>query len=264
MTKKPRLLFIGAGRMAQAIIAGLVPANKDSIIVTNNGNVQRLAEVSDKYGIVVAKNWRDEVKNVDVVVLAMPPQAHGELLTELSHHVTGQLVVTVAAGIGPSYMEERLPKGTPVAWIMPNTAAMIGESMSLYAIGQHVTDMHKEVLVAILNGIGQSQLCTEEVVHHLTAITGSAPAFFYSFTEALISKEKQYGVDESVAKQLVIQMVYGSSLLLKREGNPAELREQVTTPGGATAEGLKVMKEYLFAEMMGKAIDATNKKAMGK
>lgn len=253
--------------MAQAVIAGLVKMNSTSleqIIVTNNGNKQRLQSVTDNYHVVAANNWRDEIKQVDVIVLAMPPQAHDELLRELSSYVNGQLIITVAAGIGPSYMEERLPEGTPVAWIMPNTAAMIGESMSLYTVGKWVNSQHQLVLELVLKGIGQSQLCTEEEVHHLTAITGSAPAFLYYFSESLIDSAKKYGVEEDVAKQLVIQMIHGSSLMLKKEGNPTSLREQVTTPGGATAEGLNVMNNYHFLKMMEEAIDATNKKAMGK
>ena len=147
---------------------------------------------------------------------------------------------------------------------MPNTAAEIGKSISLYTMGQSVTEMHQETLQLLLRGIGTSQLCTEEEVHQLTAVTGSAPAFLYYFAENLIEATKSYGVDEATAKHLVIQMISGSASMLEQTQDPANLREQVTTPGGSTAEGLKALYEYNFSEAIQKAVEATNKKARGK
>lgn len=264
--KKQRILFIGAGRMAEAVAAGLVTSSADSIeavVMSNNGDIERLQRVETTYGVQTTQNWRQEVDNSDVIILAMPPEAHPSVLKELSTHLNQQFVVTLAAGIGPSYLENHLPQDTPVAWIMPNTAAMIGQSMSLYTLGTSATKEHKEVLQMILKGIGEAHECSEKEVHELTAVTGSAPAFLYYFAESLIDATTAYGVDEKTAKDLVIQMMYGSVQMLHETKDPASLREQVTTPGGATAEGLKVMKEQDFFLTMKQAIEATNKKAMG-
>lgn len=267
MLTKHRILFIGAGRMAEAIFSGLLKTSKEyieEIIVSNRSNVEKLKELQGRYNVSTTTDWKQHVSSVDTIVLAMPPSAHEELLAELSPLLSNQLVVTVAAGIGPSYLEERLPEGTPVAWIMPNTAAEIGKSISLYTTGQSVNEMHQETLQLLLRGIGTSQLCTEEEVHQLTAVTGSAPAFLYYFAESLIEATKSYGVDEATAKHLVIQMISGSASMLKQTQDPANLREQVTTPGGSTAEGLKALYEYNFSEAIQKAVEATNKKARGK
>ncbi|PEF10176.1 pyrroline-5-carboxylate reductase [Bacillus thuringiensis] len=267
MPNKHRILFIGAGRMAEAIFSGLLKTSKEyieEIIISNRSNVEKLEQLQRRYNVSITTDWKQHITSVDTVVLAMPPSAHEELLAELSPLISNQLVVTVAAGIGPSYLEARLPKDTPVAWIMPNTAAEIGKSISLYTIGQSVTEMHQETLQLLLRGIGTSQLCTEEEVHQLTAVTGSAPAFLYYFAESLIEATKSYGVDEETAKHLVIQMISGSASMLEQTQNPANLREQVTTPGGSTAEGLKTLYEYNFSEAIQKAVEATNKKARGK
>lgn len=264
--KKQTLLFIGAGRMAEAIIGGLVRNSKEyieKIIVSNTGNIERLNALKHKYPVQTADNWKQDAEKADVIVLAMPPSAHDSILKELSDVLTHQFVVTIAAGIGPSYLEERLPEYTPAAWIMPNTSATIGESISLYAVGKSVKPKHREALQLILDGIGQSEEFTEDQVHNLTAVTGSAPAFLYYFAETLIEAAKDMGIQEERAKKLVIQMIYGSSRMLEQEKSPSALREQVTTPGGATAEGLKVLYENHMAEMMKKAIAATNKKARG-
>ncbi|HDW8008274.1 pyrroline-5-carboxylate reductase [Bacillus cereus] len=267
MLTKHRILFIGAGRMAEAIFSGLLKTSKEyieEIIVSNRSNIEKLKQLQHRYNVSTTTDWKQHVTSVDTVVLAMPPSAHEELLAELSPLISNQLVVTVAAGIGPSYLEARLPKGTPVAWIMPNTAAEIGKSISLYTMGQSVNEIHQETLQLLLKGIGTSQLCTEEEVHQLTAVTGSAPGFLYYFAESLIEATKSYGVDEETAKHLVIQMISGSASMLEQTQNPANLREQVTTPGGSTAEGLKTLYEYNFSEAIQKAVEATNKKARGK
>ncbi|PGC28515.1 pyrroline-5-carboxylate reductase [Bacillus pseudomycoides] len=266
MPKKHRILFIGAGRMAEAIFAGLLKTSNEhieEIIVSNRSNIEKLEQLEKKYDISITNDWKQYIKNVDTIVLAMPPAAHEQLLAELSPFLTHQFIVTVAAGIGPSYLEEKLPQGTPVAWIMPNTAATIGKSISLYTMGHFVNEEQQETLQLLLKGIGTAQLCTEEEVHQLTAVTGSAPAFLYHFAEGLIEATKSYGIDEATAKHLVIQMIAGSAAMLEQEHNPAILREQVTTPGGSTAEGLKVLYENNFSKVIYQAIEATNKKARG-
>ncbi|AQX55151.1 pyrroline-5-carboxylate reductase [Priestia flexa] len=261
-----KVLFIGAGRMAEAIAAGLIHTNasmNERIVMTNQRDKKRLAELKEKYVVDVTQDWEAEVKNATTIVLAMPPEVHDEVLEKLSKLVTNQFVITVAAGIGPSYLEERLPAHTAVAWIMPNTAATIGESISLYAVGSSLSESHKQALTVILNSIGSSQLCTEDEVRYLTAITGSAPAFVAYFSEALIDSAMSYGVSKEIAQKLVVQMMSGSANLIKHAANPSAVRKQVTTPGGATAEGLKVMEQHRFKEMIHRAVDATNSKANG-
>lgn len=262
--EKQRMLFLGAGRMAEAIFAGLLRTQKDyieEIVVANRSDQARLADMQSKHGVTVTIDWREHVAGADVVVLAMPPQHHREVLRELAPHVHGQLVVTVAAGIGIGILEELLPAGTPVAWIMPNTAAGIGESISLFTCGQHVGGREREVLQLLLAGIGESAECTEQQVHDLTAITGSAPAFLYRFAEVLEASARGYGVAPEVARKLVAQMIYGSSAMLRQGADPAELRDGVTTPGGATAAGLRVLEAGGLDAMLQEAVRATNARA---
>lgn len=264
---KQKLLFIGAGRMAESIISGLVKKNPETfeeILVSNNTNGARLLELQEQYKVTPVRNWEESAGCADVILLAMPPGDHPATLDKLYNQLNGQLVITIAAGIGPSILENSLPGGTPAAWIMPNTAAEIGESISLFTCGSHVTESHRETLQVLLDSIGESEECTEQQIHDLTAITGSAPAFLYYFTETLISSAMEYGMDEETSRKLVNQMIYGSAAMLKTGTPPSILREQVTTPGGATAEGLKVLYEKGFSEMLKEAVLATNRKASGK
>jgi pyrroline-5-carboxylate reductase len=259
-----RVLFIGAGRMAQAIIAGLTKNNDFAITVTNSGNEERLKYVGEKYGVETIQSWTETAANMDIIVLAMPPEAHEPLLTELSEVVDGQLVLTVAAGIDPTYMESKLPKGTPVAWIMPNTAAKMGQSMSLYATGQYVNQQHIESIEPLISGIGEFEKVTQQQIHEITAITGSAPAFIYLVAEALEEMTVETGVSKEQARILVANMIAGSAEMLKTNISTQELIDEVATPGGSTAAGLEVLEAGQLKQLIQQAIDACREKAKVK
>ncbi|WP_165997358.1 pyrroline-5-carboxylate reductase [Bacillus sp. Cs-700] len=261
MLKKPNILFIGAGRMAEAIFSGLKQSDTiGKITISNQSDQTRLAHLKETYNVETGI-WQEVISTHDVVILAMPPAAHPNVLKELSSKVTEQFVITVAAGIGPSILEASLP-GVPTAWIMPNTAADIGESMSLFACGNEVREEHREVLQTILDAIGESEELTEEQIHDLTAVTGSAPAFVYQFAEALEKTAQSYGLSSEVSRKLVMQMIFGSASMLKDGRKAGDLRDQVTTPGGATAAGLEVLENAEFSQLLHKAVLAVNHKAL--
>ncbi|MDQ0228931.1 pyrroline-5-carboxylate reductase [Metabacillus malikii] len=266
MTKS--ILFIGAGRMAEAIIAGL--KNKQDIhsfsqlYISNRNNKNRLNYLKEKYDVEIMDDWERDINNIDIVFLALPPDGHEAILKKLKPILRNQFVITIAAGIGPEFLEAGLEKNTAVAWMMPNTAAEVGHSITLFTFGHHVNREQKKDMQVILDSIGKSVECTESQIHKLTAVTGSAPAFLYLFIEFLINKTENLGVPTTISSLLVNEMVIGSIEMIKTGIRPSELREQVTTPGGATAEGLKVLVKGGLEELITEAIDATNRKANGK
>lgn len=260
-----KLLMIGAGRMAEAIISGLTENNEDiEITVTNNKNEERLNKVAKQFGIKSATDWRFEVNQAEVIISAAPPSTHETIFHQLAPLLNGQLVITVAAGVDISFMEAHLPEGTPVCWIMPNTAAQQQKSISTFVCGQHVADKHRKIIELILASIGDYEELSEQQVHDLTAITGSAPAFLYLFCEALEAAATSYGLNQDQARKLVTKMVTGSAAMLEAGNSPSYLREQVTSPGGSTAAGLKVLADLQFKEFLIKAVQATNSHARGK
>jgi pyrroline-5-carboxylate reductase len=263
---KQRILFIGAGRMAEAIFSGLVQRKAEhieEIIISNRRNQAHLDAMQERYGVTTTTRWQDHVAGADVVLLAMKPGDHLAVLQELAPLIEGQFVVTVAAGVGTRLLEDHLPEGTPVAWVMPNTSAQVGEAISIYTYGAHAKPDHKQVLEMILDGIGDFVECTEEQIHNLTAITGSAPAFLYRFAEILEEAATSFGVTSEQARKMVVQMLYGSATMLKETGiAPALLRDGVTTPGGATAAGLRVLEEQGLPNMLKDAVDATNRRCL--
>ncbi|MBM7571167.1 pyrroline-5-carboxylate reductase [Aquibacillus albus] len=259
--KKNNILFVGAGRMAQAIIGSLMGDSRFNITVTNSGNKQRLKDVQETYGVRVVENWKESIENVDLIVLAAPPDVHASIIAEMNPWIKSQLVVTVAAGIGPSWLEERLPHQTSVVWLMPNTAAKVGQSSTLCALGQHVDELQLEMIKSLLTNIGSYEIVSEHQVHQLTAITGSSPAFVYQLAEGLVSSAKQSGVTEEQAKRMVAQMILGAASMLKTGESPQKLIDEVATPGGSTAAGLQVLDYHHFTEVISEAVEACRKKA---
>ncbi len=261
--KNLHILFIGAGRMAEAIFSGLLKQQPKIIItVSNQSDSSRLKYLSEHYPIQTTSDWREEIGQADVILLACPPDAHASVLETMSPLVSKeQFVITVAAGIGPSTLEATLPKGIPVAWLMPNTSADVGKSMSIYAYGSAITDSHRSLFKTIVSAIGPSEELSEQQVHDMTAVTGSAPAFLYHFVEALEQAAISYGLTAEQSRKLVIEMVIGSAAMLDKHRDPAKLREQVTSPGGATAAGLTSLANDHFSESIIRAIHATNARA---
>ncbi|WP_042457026.1 pyrroline-5-carboxylate reductase [Neobacillus dielmonensis] len=256
-----RVLFIGAGRMAQAIIEGLVNKTEFAITVANKGNQERLEFVKNHYGVETTEHWVNHASEMDIIFLAMPPDAHASILKELAEKIGGQLVMTVAAGISPTYMESMLPDATPVVSVMPNTAAKQGESITLYAPGQHVNQQHIQWIETLLSGIGEYEKVTEKQIEELTAITGSAPAFIYKLAGVLEQMALETGVTQQQARKLVAQMIAGSAEMLKTNIDTTELINQVATPGGSTAAGLDSLDNNQFNTSIQQAIIACRKKA---
>lgn len=255
---KPNFLFIGAGQMATAMIKGLY---KDiNITVSNKSNIEKLKFLQDNYQVQITTNWKSEVAHHDVIVLAIPPSAHKDILVELTEIISGQLVITVAGGIGLQLLEDLLPSSTPIAWVMPNTAAEINQSISLYTHNE-LSNTTKEHLQIFLDGIGTSVHCTEEQIINLTAITGSAPAFVYEFASALIHVAMSHGLDKKHSQSLVAQMILGSASMLQGESEAITLRNDVTSPGGSTAAGITTLEDGHFTELIQEAVHNTTKKA---
>lgn len=263
-TFRKKVLFIGAGRMAQAIIAGLVKKDEFDVLVANSGHKERLDFVKTTYGVETTVDWKSKVQAVDIIILAIPPEAHERELEILARLINRQLIITVAAGISPTYLESMLPKETPVAWIMPNTAAKLGMSMTLYSPGKHVNFEHIEWIEALICGIGEFELVSEQQIFDLTAITGSAPAFIYRVAEALEEITLMSGVSKEQARKLVAQMIAGSAEMLKTNVSTEELVNEVATPGGSTARGLEVLEEKHLDQLFKQAIQACREKVQNE
>ena len=210
----------------------------------------------------------DNVKaatEADVIFLGVKPQMLTSVLEELATakvDLTDKLVISMAAGFRLTSLN-RLTRSERLVRIMPNTPAKLGLGITGVFFGDKVSDDDRALTLSLLEGLGTTLILkSEEEINLIGSVAGSAPAFMYRFMEALIAESVRYGMTETDARKVIEQMALGTAnMVIHNQDTPlSALREAVTSKGGTTFEGLKVMTEYRFEEMMEKVIAATLKR----
>lgn len=258
--------FIGAGSMAEAMISGIIEkkiAAGNEITVLNRSNGHRITQLQEKYGIKKLTSLSELEKHTDVIILAVKPK---DILTALqsiqSYIQQGQLLVSVAAGISLSFIESQLHNDVPIVRAMPNTSAMIGKSATAIAFNQSVSDAHQKMALKLFSAIGLTKVVEENQLDAVTGLSGSGPAYIYYIAEALEQAANEIGLEEQIAKQLVIQTLIGAAEMLKHSGEaPENLRKAVTSPGGTTEAGIKVLEQHSVKETFIDCVKAATKQS---
>jgi pyrroline-5-carboxylate reductase len=174
------------------------------------------------------------------------PQDMSTLLEELHDHVApGNLVVSLAAGITTEYLESRLPEGSSVVRVMPNTPALVDQGMAAVSPGKHCDADHLAEAADLLRSCGKVLEIAEKHQDAVTAISGSGPAYIFYVVEAMIEAGVVLGLPRVTATELVVQTLYGAATMIRETGqHPTVLREQVTSPGGTTAAALRQLDDH--------------------
>ncbi|WP_062518325.1 pyrroline-5-carboxylate reductase [Demequina gelatinilytica] len=242
----PTVAVIGGGVIGGTLITAMKVAGwpGGSITVANRGEDKREALVQ-AHGIRATGDNREAVAGAQVVVLAVKPQQMADVLAEVADAIEpGAVVMTVAAALPASFYEERLAAGTPVVRLMPNTPSVIGRGATSVSPGAHATEEHLIVAETMLRATGLVVRVPEEQIEAVTVVAGSAPAFFYAFTEALTDAGVAQGLDRDLASLLAQQTFAGAAQLLVESGEtPQELRRRVSSPGGVTLAALEAMTD---------------------
>ncbi|MFZ5871472.1 MAG: pyrroline-5-carboxylate reductase [Actinomycetota bacterium] len=237
---------LGAGVMGETLVSGLLRAgwSSDDIVITER-RADRAAELADRYRVKVLSN-PEAVRIADTVVLVVKPQDMADLLAEIADHVRpGALVVCIAAGISTAFVEARLPAGTPVVRVMPNTPALVDEGMAAVSPGAHCDDEHLARAEALLRATGKVIRVPEHHQDAVTAISGSGPAYIFYVVEAMIEAGVLLGLPRSTSTELVVQTLYGAATMLRETGeHPTVLREQVSSPAGTTMAALRQLDDH--------------------
>jgi len=251
--------FLGAGAIAEALIRGILNAGvvrPEQVLVSNRSDRERLAYLARRYGVRTAGSKGSVVDVCQVLVVACKPKDVGGLLAEVGGRFRqGQILLSMAAGITTRYIEERVTPGVVVIRAMPNTSCQVGESATAICGGRFATPEAMDLVTAILGSVGQVCTVPEEQMDAVTGLSGSGPAYIYLLVEAMIEAGEAVGLSPEVARALTLQTVKGAAMTLAATGaDPAELREQVTSPGGTTAAGLQVLREAGFTQALVRAI----------
>jgi pyrroline-5-carboxylate reductase len=252
--------------MAEAIIAGLLrqqittPPN----ISASGPRSERVDELNDRYGIRPFTDNHLAVQQADVVILSIKPQRLQKVLQGLEGAIPGHaLVLSVIAGATIQTISDGL-RHPAVVRSMPNTPAQIGEGITVWAASPAVTSHQQELACRILGALGQQVFVEEETYLDMaTALSGTGPAYVFLFMEALIDAGVHMGFPRRIAEQLVMQTILGSvSYYDKHKTHPAQLRNQVTSPGGTTAQALYYLEKAGFRTALSRAIWAAYERTL--
>lgn len=250
-----KIAFVGAGSIAEAVITGLLHSKVvtgEQITVGNRSNTDRLEELHTLYGVKGTHNKEELISGANIIFLAMKPKDVVEALTPLQSYITSnQLIISLLAGISTSSIASLLRKNVPIIRAMPNTSASILKSATAISPSSYATDEHIQIAASLFQTIGLVSIVEEEHMHAVTALSGSGPAYVYYVVEAMEEAAKQIGLEESVAKSLILQTVIGAAEMLKSNTkHPSVLRKEITSPGGTTEAGIEVLQSCEFQKAL--------------
>jgi pyrroline-5-carboxylate reductase len=260
-----KIAFIGGGNMGEAIIRSLLEGKicLPADIAVSDISGPRRQYLKKQYGINVTENNRDAVSGRQVVVLAVKPQNIGEVLAELKGNLKpNQLVLSIVAGVKISTISGGAGH-TKVVRSMPNTPAQIGLGISGWTDTPEVNEEQKTWARLILGAMGKEiYFDDEDYLDMVTAVSGSGPAYFYLFAEALVEGAVRLGLKRQAAEALVLQTMLGAAhLMSESEKTPAELRRNVTSKGGTTERAIQVFEQGGLAEIVSRAVKAAYRRA---
>ena len=261
-----KLSFIGGGKMAEAIVhgvlAGALAAPGD--IAVGEPVAQRRAFLTDEFGVSAVADNLAAAAGADLVILAVKPQDLAPVLGQLKGNLgQEQAALSIVAGARMSTLADGLAHGAVVR-VMPNTPAQVGSGMTLWHCSPGVTDAQRELTRAVLASVGR-EICVadEKYMDMATALSASGPAYVFRFIEALIDAGVYIGMPRELARELALQTVFGSAKLVIDTGrHPAELKDMVVSPGGTTAEALRVLEQQGVPAAIVAAVDAAYRKSV--
>jgi pyrroline-5-carboxylate reductase len=258
MANQQKVAVLGAGVMGEALIAALIRSGvKPAQIAIVEKRQERCTELIGKYAIT-AESLQSAVSTSDVILLVVKPQDMQALLGEIKADINSSaLVMSFAAGKTIEFIQQGLTPSQPVVRIMPNTPTSIGLGASGYSFAATVSSGQRDFIAALLTAAGRAVEVDESLQDAITATSGSGPAYFFAFVEAMVDGATALGLTREDATTLTIQTIVGAAALLEQSGDsPTTLRERVTSPNGTTAAALASFDKDHLSEIVARAMKA--------
>ena len=237
--------FIGAGKMATALIKGMLRTGVPSETISASDVLPSCrAALVNETGVNTTASNLDVLTHSDVIVLAVKPQTMPEVLASLKPSITTEhLVISIAAGISLATLTQALGQEVRIARVMPNTPSLVGEGASGYCLGSSCREADERVVRDCFESVGLAVRVAEPLLDAVTGLSGSGPAFVYIMIEALSDGGVRAGLPREIATQLAAQTVLGAAKMVLETGlHPGVLKDQVTSPAGTTIAGVHALE----------------------
>ncbi|AOT10166.1 pyrroline-5-carboxylate reductase [Pseudoalteromonas luteoviolacea] len=256
------IAFIGTGNMSYAIIGGMLKSgfSANNIIATNR-NQEKLNKVANDFNVQTTSDNLDAITRADVIVLSVKPQMMEALCDTFKSaqiDLSQKVIVSVAAGITLSRLKEMLQCETKLVRCMPNTPSLVGLGVS-GLFSHDVDEQEKAFIDQVFSATGITAWLTEESqINDIIAVTGSSPAYFFLFMQAIEEKARSLGFDEQQARLLVQQTALGAAQMAVAQPDVTleQLRANVTSKGGTTHAAIESMKDNQLPQIVANAMDA--------
>lgn len=256
--------FIGIGKMGEALIKGILHSRlvPPSNIYASDLDYVKLQLMEKDYGIIACEDNCDTVEKSDIIIIAVKPNIVPVVLEEIKESLKNRLIISIAAGVSIDTYENALPAGTKVVRVMPNIAATVKEAVSSICLGTAVSREDTDVAVDVFNAIGRTIILPEHLMDAVTGLSGSGPAYIFMIIEALADGGVHEGLDRKTSRLLAAQTVLGAAKMVLDDGtHTADLKDMVTSPGGTTIRGIRVMEQYGVRVAMMNAVIAASERS---
>lgn len=264
--KPGNITFIGSGNMARSLIGGLIADGCDpQQLWAADPNASQLEQLKTLAAIHTSTDNHAAVEHADVVVLAVKPQAMKQAATELSDVIQTRkpLVISIAAGIRTTDLQQWLGEGIALVRTMPNTPALVQTGATALYANEFVNEVQKEQAESIMRAVGLALWVeSESLLDTVTALSGSGPAYFFLVMEAMEQAATRLGLPEQTARLLTLQTALGAAkMALESSEDPAILRQRVTSPGGTTEQAIKTLQEGQLEQLFDQALNAAHQRS---
>ena len=253
--------------MARSLIGGLIAngIRPEKLTATDPNSDQRHA-ITDQFGITTLADNKEAIANADVVLLAVKPQVMHDVISDIAESIKdkNKLIISIAAGVKLGSIMKWLGDNTAVVRVMPNTPALIQAGAAAIIANEYTSDSHKSIAEAMMRSVGTAiWLDSEEQMDAVTALSGSGPAYFFYFMEAMEKAAIEMGLNNEQARLLTIETAVGAAkMALMSSSDPAELRKQVTSPGGTTEQALNTFIANNMETLVEKAMQAAKQRSI--
>lgn len=263
-----KITFIGGGNMAKSLINGLIRAKFPSNNITVcTPHPEKVAALKEEFKINGTTDNAQGCMDAEVIILAIKPQVAATALAPISAAISdfsNKIIISVMAGITIERITKLLPGAKKVVRVMPNTPCLIGYGLS-GAFASGLNQEEKDFTNNLLSSCGHAiWLDSEDKINDITALSGSAPAYFFLFLECMSEKAKEYGFSEDNARYILQNVALGSAMMVleNQDKTLKQLREEVTSKGGTTAKALDVFNNHDLTNIVSEALDACKNRAV--